>query len=139
MAFDYVALRSEIDTNPLSRAAYAGTDQEVADDMNTIYRDDPNPPTTLGAAVIWNALDPTEYDELSVADTAQIDFIGQLGSEELPISSGLIKNKIFAIFGSGTTSRNNIIALTTAPQVSRSVELGFGKMGRGNVEVARAL
>ena len=125
-------LATELADDDLNRG-YAGmSDRAAADDLNIVYRDDPNPPTSISAAALWNAFDPTEYDALNAGDRATVDFIGDLGSD-VPIASGLIKNKVFAVFGVGTTSRTNIIALTTVPQVSRGVELGLGKVGEGDV------
>ena len=35
---DYPALKAEIEGDPLTRGYAAMTDQEIADDMNTVYR-----------------------------------------------------------------------------------------------------
>ena len=125
-------LETELTTDELSRGYATMSNREAADDLNIVYRDNPNPPTSVSAAALWNAFDPTEYDALSAGDRATVDFIGDLGSD-VPIASGLIKNKVFAVFGAGSVSRTNIIALTVVPQVSRGVELGLGKVGEGDV------
>ncbi len=125
-------LEIELTVDELNRG-YAGmSDRAAADDLNTVYRDDPNPPTSVFAAALWNAFDPTEYGALSVENKVDMDYIGGLGSD-IQVSSGLIKNKVFAVFGVASVSRANIIALTTAPQVSRGVELGLGQVGEGDV------
>ena len=131
-------LKDELVNDPLTRGYSGMTDEAAATDLNTAYRDDPNPPTSIPAAALWNAFDLTEYDALGAGDKAVADFIGDLGSD-LPISAGLIKNKIFGMFGAGTTSRANIIALTAVPQITRAVELGLSKVKVGHVMVARAI
>lgn len=133
---DIDALKTELTTDPLGRG-YAGmTDEQAAADLNTVYRDNPNPPEVVSAAAIWNALDATEYDGLNQTNQGVVDFIGGLGGD-IPIASGLIKTKLFALFGAGTTSRNNLIALASGGQVSRGQELGVGKVSAGFVEEAR--
>lgn len=133
---DIDALQTELTTDPLGRG-YAGmTDEQAAADLNTVYRDNPNPPDVVSSAAIWNALDGTEYDALSAGDKALVDFIGGLGGD-IPIGSGLIKTKLFAVFAGGTTSRNNLIALASGGQVSRGQELGLGHVTPGIVEEAR--
>ena len=115
-------IKTELTVDPLVRD-YDGMDSEAAAaDMNTAYRDDPNPPTSVPAAALWNAVDPGEYDALNVDNKALIDFIGALGSD-IPIAGGLIKNKVFAIFVGGSVSRSNIIALTIPPLITRAEEL----------------
>ena len=70
-------LRDELLLDPLPEPrGYAGmSDQEAADDGHLLIRDDPNPPTSVPAAALWNAFDPTEYDALSAGDKAVVDFI----------------------------------------------------------------
>ncbi len=132
---DLVKLKAEVIGDPISRG-YAGmTDLEVSLDGHLLIRDDSDPPTFISAATLWNAFDPTEYDALGPDDQAVVDFIGDLGSD-VPVSAGLIKNKVFGVFGSGTTSRANIIALT-AKLISRWNELEIGFVREGHVATVR--
>lgn len=135
---DYAALKLEIDSDPLARGYSGLTDAQVANSLNAANRPDPDTPTDMNAPVIWNAVDPTEYDALSVENKALVDFIGNM-SNGIPIASGLIKNKLFAVFGAGTTSRANIIALATRDNISRAAELKLGTVLESHVTVARAM
>lgn len=132
-------LADELSNDPIARGYSGMTDQEAADDLNTVYRDDPSPPQTINGAQIWNAIDATEYDALSADDKALVDFFFPGG--DLPIQSGLIKTKLFGIFGGGTTTRANLIALAQ-PQITRAQELGIlngsEEVGPAHVALARA-
>ena len=44
---DYVALKAELDTDPLTRGYSGMTDQQVRDDLHTLYRDAPHNPAAL--------------------------------------------------------------------------------------------
>jgi len=132
---DYVALKAELDTDPLVRG-YAGmtVDQKVAD-LNTVYRT--LPVDIVSGSDIYNAVDQAEFDALTAAQKGQVDRITALGDRIVVADAGRARNTLVSLFPSGTTF-NNLVALKSR-DVSRSEELGFGEMGPGFIVNAEAL
>jgi len=135
MAIDLQAIRDEIDGDPLTRG-YAGmTDKEVSDDMNTKYRGSINNLTHTQFLGIISGNWPS--------DTANRDYcLALLGLSRgnIPTKELKVRNKLTnggqAIFGGPTAT-----ALEDAwgIQISRAVELEFGKVRPGTIAEARAL
>lgn len=137
---DYVALKAELTGDPLSRGYLLMSAEEAADELNAIWADPDTrtaSPETVTAAQIWNALDETEYEGLNQSGQSVVDYIGQLPGD-IPIQGGLIKTKLFGLFGAGSTSRDNLLALARPP-ISRAVELFGQEVTPGDVEFARSL
>ena len=65
---DYVALQSELTVDPLGRGYAAMTDQEAADDLNTIYRT--TPVEIISGGDVLNATDDTEYNAITAEQHA---------------------------------------------------------------------
>jgi hypothetical protein len=103
------------------------SDQEAADDLNTVYRS--VDVTSVKASVVLEATVVTEYNALAAAK--QELYRSMLAMGELN-PNGTNTKAIFAdLFGGGTTTRSNLLALSTK-NVSRAVEL----LGEGSAVTA---
>ena len=126
------ALRTEIDTDPLTRG-YAGmSDEQVADSLNNVINRKQNK-TAMTASEVFNAIDKTEFDALSNANEAKIWNVLSMGT----LNPFGLEAAIFTdVFSDGSTT---ITALKAARKtdVSRGVELGLGFVRPGNVLEAR--
>jgi hypothetical protein len=112
-------LRDEVIADPLGRG-YAGmTDQQVATDLNTVYRTTNK--TSMTASDVLNAVDVTEYNALSAADQDklwQLLAIGELNP--FGIEATLVTN----LFGGGSTTVTDLASLRVN-NLSRAEELGY--------------
>lgn len=132
---DYVALKSEIDSDPLIRG-YAGmTDQQVADSLNnTIDRTVNRPP--VSGDEMYNVTDATEFDALT--DAKKDRWVTFTRSTAIDLQSAANQAMVNHIFGNPSASRTAMINLSTET-VSRGVELGFGHVSFSDVENARSI
>jgi len=125
-------LRTELLTDPLGRGYASKTDQQCADDLNTVYR-------TRNRASIqtWEVLEATvaaEYTALSAAEKQRYQILISAGTLN-PVGNN-IRAAFSAMFAAGTTTRTNLLALASEP-CSRAEELGLGAMTAGEVFRAR--
>lgn len=126
------ALKAEIDGDPLTRG-YAGmTDQQVADDLNTVYR------TLNKASVtgdeIFNAIVPAQYAALTDAQKQIV--MGFCGRDSVdPFAANNVA--FFTDLFSGQTITN--LNTLRVEAVSRAAELNLGRVFAGTVGQARAL
>ena len=136
---DYQILRTEIDTDPLSRGYSGMSDTEVADDMNLINRDNW---VSVTSAQIYEAVDGAEYgaltDLLNGDEIAALDRIFGLGGDIPSAPGGRVRGELISIFGGGSTTIQNLVA-TANQQISRGSEIGWGVVKTGDVTAARAL
>lgn len=111
-------LKDEIDNDPLGRD-YAGmSDQEISDDMNTKYRE--VSVMSIPSEEIVAALVP--LDILSLTDAQLRNLWGVIGAGSVKPDDDDVKNFFAGLFGSGTTTRANLLALAKQT-VSRAAEL----------------
>lgn len=111
-------LKDEIDNDPLGRG-YAGmSDQEISDDMNTKYRE--VSVMSIPSEEIVAALVP--LDILSLTDAQLRNLWGVIGAGSVKPDDDDVKNFFAGLFGSGTTTRANLLALAKQT-VSRAAEL----------------
>ena len=110
------------------------TDQEAADDLNTVYRT--LPVDTVPGSDIFNNTDDVEYGALTAEE--QNRWVNMCGVETVDVASGVAKSLEAELFGPGTDTRTNLAALKMR-DVSRGVELGLGEVKAGNVEEVRRL
>ena len=111
-------LAAELTNDPLARG-YAGmTDQQAADDLNTAYRTQTIDFVT--GAEIFNATDDTEYGALTETQKASWDRL--CGISTVDVTSGIAKAREAELFGPGTTTRTNLLALKNIP-ITRAQEL----------------
>ena len=125
-------LKDEIDTDPLGRTYSGMSDQEVADDMNTEYRSKNK--GSMPATEVANSIDASEWSALSVDEKREIWDVLHMGSDLNPFG---IEATIFNnVFGASTTI--TALQASRVEDISRGVELGFGHIKVGHVEMARA-
>lgn len=132
---DYVALKSELDTDPLGRGYVGMTDEQVVTDMNTQYR--PRNRTTMTGREVIDAFNANVSEWAALTAVEQDRIIALCGRDDLnPFG---IDAQIFADAANGAT--NTIAALQTArvESVSRAVELFGTNVIIGDVQNARAL
>lgn len=129
-----MALRTEITTDPLSRGYSGMTDLEVANDLNTEYRTITR--DTVQGYEIFNETDDVEYAALTDAQKSAWDALCAI--DQINTANGVAKAREAEIFGAGTTTRSNLIALKN-PAASRAVELGLGFIKAGHVQLVRGI
>lgn len=130
---DIQVLRSELDTDPLTRG-YAGmTDAEVATDLNTEYRTR-NKDTITGSEA-WSLTDSTEYNALTDAQKSQWLSLCAIDQHD---PFGVSADTAIDIFTGGS---DTIVALNAyrVESISRGIELGIGNVVEQHVIDARAL
>jgi hypothetical protein len=115
-------LKTELATDPLGRGYDAMSDQEAADDLNSIY---PSPDTrtrdraSLTASEVYNAVDQAGWAALSTADQQEVWNILHMG-EVNPFGREAVR--FTSIFGGGSAT---ITALKVArvESITRAQEL----------------
>lgn len=121
----WLALKTEITTDPLTRGYSGMTDAQIAADLNTVYRTR-NRDYVFGWE-IFNATNDTEYSALTDAQKSAWDALCAI--EQIDTGNGVAKAREAELFGAGTTTRSNLQALRTE-NISRAQEL----IGRDVVE-----
>jgi len=127
-------LRDELLNDPLGRG-YAGmTDEQAATSLNTADR------TVIAQFIsgsdVFNATDDAEYAALTDAQKSAWDALCAI--DQIDTSSGVAKAREAELFGAGTATRSNLVALRQST-VSRLTELGIGgRVRAGEVKAARA-
>lgn len=111
-------LKIELDTDPLARG-YAGmTDEEAADDLNTVYRQIVGTelnPEDLRNQVVW-----TEYELLSDRYAQDMQWLASNG--RIDVSPGSFgRAAIVGMFGGGSVTVSNLLTVLTE-DVSRAFE-----------------
>ena len=133
-------LADELTTDPLTRGYAAMTDQQAADDLNTIYRTWNRinvPLTELVEGIVY-----AEYIALTDAQRQYIDLL--IRAEVTNVNSGNPRTGLLATFTAGTDTRSNLAGMATET-ISRAVELArINNLGEraateGLVQKARAL
>jgi hypothetical protein len=85
---------------------------------------------------LYEAIDRSEYNPLTENEKDRLRIL--LGLETIRVASGdQGRAEILALFGAGTTTRANLIALATGQLQSRATELGLPTVRVGHVEDAR--
>lgn len=111
-------LVQELTDDPLGRGYSAMTDQQAADDLNTAYRFSIVP--TVSGSAIFNATDDSEYAALTADQQASWDRLCSI--DQIDVSNGVAKAREVELFGAGTTTRTNLLALKQIP-ITRAQEL----------------
>ena len=108
------------------------SDLEIANDLNLVYRTLTR--DVVNGSEIFNATNDTEYAALTDDQKAIWDRLCSI--ELIDTDNGVAKAREAELFGSGTTTRSNLIALKNPP-VSRAQELGLSYVYEGHVQEAR--
>lgn len=128
---DYVALRAELDTDPLVRGYGAMTDQQAADDLNTVYRTRNR--SNMTGKEVKDRIDVTEWGART--DPQKQIVLALCNRDDLnPFG---IDATIFQDAMTGAT--NTLAALNTyrVENISRGEELGFGVLTAAHIDTAR--
>jgi hypothetical protein len=136
----YVELKTEINTDPKG-LGYAGqNDPDVADLLNTIGLVTPTETVErevingqeLSAVVVHS-----EYIVLSAEKREAWTVVLSAGDGQIDVSNAGIRNQIAAIWGAGTTTRANLIALQTR-DCSRAEALFGAGISISHIDVGTA-
>ena len=135
MRFDRrITLKSELTDDPLGREYDGMTDQEAADDLNTEYRE-----LIREKIETWEVIEatlPSEWAALTAGEKERYQTFIAAGT--LNPSGANTKQAFAAMFGAGTTTRANLLALSTKT-VSRAEELEIDFVTAARVASARTM
>jgi hypothetical protein len=130
-------LKEELDNDPLVRGYSVMTDQEAADDLNTVYRTRAR--NTMLHSELADNIDQGEYGALATDEKNQVHQILQLGGAEVTVGPGsFVRDRFIAIFGGGSTTVSNL-GSAAIEDISRANELGLSFVTGAAVQRARAL
>ena len=132
MAFDKVVLRNEVRNDPLGQGYSGMTDRQVADDMNSVYRD--VSVDSIESQDVVAALVPSEFTSLNAGK--QRNLWGVIGAGAIRPDDAEVKAFFAGLFPVGTATRANLLALAKQI-VSRAEELGLPTIRTGWVEWVR--
>lgn len=135
MRFDRkITLKNELTDDPLGRGYSGMTDQEATDDLNTAYRE-----LTRERIETWEVIEATVASEWSALSDAEKErYSTFIAAGTLNPSGANTKQAFAAMFGLGTTTRVNLLALSKET-VSRADELEIGIVTAARVASARAM
>lgn len=128
---DYAALKSEIEVDSLTRGYTGMTDQQVADDLNTIYR-------TRNRSVMTGkeVKDRISVGEWDARTDSQKQIILALCNRDDLDPFG-IDAQIFQDEMVGATATIAALVAYRVEDISRGEELGFGVVTQYDVDAAR--
>ena len=130
---DIAALKTELTAGHPGTGAYNASASLAADELNltnrTVSRD------TVTGSEILNATDDVEFSTLPAADKSS--WLAVCAVDSVNTSAGIAKAMEADLFGPGTTTRSNLVAVKNST-VSRATELGLGFVRPSHVEQARA-
>lgn len=138
---DFQALATELSGDPLGRGYSGMTDAQAAADLNTVYRT--RPKDVLTGDEVFTATDASEFaalDDGTGNNNPDLKgyWLSFTAKQEIdPFNSSNVAFLRF-IFGTGSATESALAGLRNE-DVSRAVELGFGKVSEGNVAFARTL
>lgn len=130
---DLQALKAELTAGHPGTGPYSSDDEVAANQLNAPNRQ-PNR-DTLDSGLLVASIVRTEYDALTAPAKDYLRLIAM--AQTLPLTPTL-KTELAGIFGVGTTTRANLVALLKRPG-SRAEELGLGLVNASNVADARRL
>ena len=127
-------LKAELDADPLTRG-YAGfSDEQVADDINTVYREVNL--SSLSGDEVFAATDGGEFGGLT--DHKQAIWLAFCGRDSIdPFGTSNVA-LVQWVFGAGSDT-NTALGDLRKRDASRAEELGIGQVRTGDVIQARSL
>ncbi len=129
---DYTKLWFEISLDPVG-IGYAGkTDVQIVVLLNTTLRNVDR--AIIEAYEMIEATVPAEFATLTAVEKQRYQII--TGAGTVNIRGPNIRAAIGAMFGAGTQTRANLVALQTE-SMSRAAELGLGQVYSGHIGKAR--
>ncbi len=86
------------------------TTQQKLDAVNAWTVSGPAVPMVIPTYIIYNAIDPTEFSNLSPASNQQlVRDILSMGTVDVSVGTS-VRTRLLALFGVGTTTRANLVA-----------------------------
>lgn len=140
MPIDYTALANEINTDPTS-IGYAplvtsGDDAGIAALLNQVRAGTSITKSYIPLEDVLAAIVKTEFDSLTTANKTVVDQFCR--GTRIKSGEANMRTTMAALFGSGTTTRANLIALST--RTGSRAEVLFGENTLiSHADVARAL
>jgi len=128
-------LHDELINDPLARGYAEMTDEEAADDLNTVYRTITR--STMDSAEIYERLDVAEFQAKTDAQKVYVRDVLNLGANVRVGPGSKARTVMINIFGAGSNTIANL-AVALDQNVSRATELGLGSVTPGDVTAARA-
>ena len=131
---NYQLLRDEIDTDPLARG-YSGMDsQQIADDINIIYRERNREQMT--ATEVLNTVNTIEWSALTDTEQRKIWDILHMGGDLNPF--GNEAQFFISVFGAGSQTITDLAAARTE-DISRATEINIVEVLASDVDKALAI
>lgn len=130
---DLVALKNELTADPLGKGYAAMNDEQAADSLNANGRLVDR--TSITGGEIAASLVRAELAALTAGEQNYVRAL--LCADSIPLTANF-KTEIAAVFGAGSATRANLIALLKRPG-SRAHELGLGTVTPSDVANARRL
>jgi len=130
---DHQIIKNELISDPLSRGYSSMTDQEVADDLNTVYRTR-NVLSFTGNKLIA-ATNSTEY--IALSDTKKLQWLSLCAIGNLDPFGPAVAIAI-DIWGSGSTTISTLQDLRVQ-DISRAVELVNSEVNSGDIQYSRSI
>lgn len=128
-------LRTELTSDPLG-IGYAGmTDAQVVASLLAVNRPGAER-EVIPSYEILEATVPAEWATLTAQEKQRYQTLISAG--QVNLRGANTRAMLGAMFGAGTTTRANMLALQTGPVKSRAEELGLGEVREGDVQIARA-
>ena len=128
---DIDILRTELTDDPLGRGYEALLSEAVAANMNAIDRTTKK--TIMEATEVFNAIDETEFNALSVDNQNRIWNVLHMGA----INPFGLEASLFTNAFGGASATITALQAARKNNVSRGVELGLGIVRAGHIEEAR--
>jgi len=129
---NFDVLKTEVTTDPLGRGYSAMSNEAVATDLNTVYREEDV--DLVRGQDIFEAVVPAEYNALTDKQMALLHAI--IGMGDIQVNGTNTRDALLAMFGAGTETRSNLAELQKQG-ISRGQELGLGIVKPGHVEEVR--
>lgn len=128
-------LKTELTNDPLARGYASMSDADAAISLNTANRPGSAISLTgddlMNKVIVWS-----EVEALTAAKRDTLAILLKAGNLDLTSGSKAV-NYLASLFGVGTATRANFLALAAAP-ISRAAELGMPVLGHPDIAAARA-
>ena len=112
---DYVALKSELQTDPTSlgyaAAIASGSDNILANLINAVSQSININRATVTNVEVFNAIDATDYAGLTSAKKSDLQLV--LTPDTVTVNNANVRTILASIFGAGSATRTALLALQT--------------------------
>lgn len=108
-------LQAELTSGPLGRGYATMTDQQVADDLNSVSREVIE--SKLSGSTIFNAINPAEFAALTDQEKQFVRDVFSLGDAVDVGPDTNARTVLLDAFGAGTVTRDNLVAAVAKQQI----------------------